>query len=53
MLLKHSFFENILLLSISRNSLQTPSSDYILWGNFACSNSITLVEGEREVLKYF
>ena len=29
-LLKHSFLENILLLPISRNSLQTQSSDDIL-----------------------
>ena len=35
MLLKHSFFENLLLLPTSRNSLRTPSSDYsYTWGKF-------------------
>ena len=35
MCLKQSFFfENILLLSVSRNSFQTPSSDDILAGNY-------------------
>ena len=38
------FPENILLLQISRNSLQTPSLDDILLGNFTLSNSIILVE---------
>ena len=38
------FSENILLLSISRSSLQTPSSDDIRAGNFAWSNWIILVE---------
>ena len=39
--LKYSFFsENVLLLSISINSLQTLSLDYILLENFALSNSI-------------
>ena len=38
------FFENILLLSISRNSLQTPSSGDINEGNFSLSNSIIFVE---------
>ena len=36
-------FENILLLSISRNSFQTLSSDDILVGSFTWSNSIILV----------
>ena len=36
--------ENVLLLSISSNSLQTPSLDDILLGNFTLSNSIILVE---------
>ena len=38
------FFENVLLLSISRYSLQTPSLDDILLGNFTMSNSIIFVE---------
>ena len=38
------FFKNILLLSFSRNSLQTPSLYDIIWGNFTLSNSIMLVE---------
>ena len=38
------FPENILLLQISRNSLQTPSLDDILLGNFTLSNSIIFVE---------
>ena len=38
------FFEKLLLQSISKNSLQTPSLDNILLGNFALSNSIILVE---------
>ena len=38
------FFGNVLLLSISKNSLQTPSLDYILLGNFTLSNSVILVE---------
>ena len=37
-------FKNVLLLSISRNSLQTPSSDNILLGSFTLPNSIILVE---------
>ena len=36
--------ENVLLLSISSNSLQTPSLDDILLGNFTLSNSAILVE---------
>ena len=45
MFLKQSFFfENMLLLLTSRNSLQKPSSDDIRAGNFAWSNSIILVE---------
>ena len=45
--LKYSFFffEKVLLLSISRNSLQAPSFDDILLGNFVLSNSIIFVEG--------
>ena len=42
--LKHSFFQNILLLSISINFFQTSSSDNLVGGNFACLNSIILVE---------
>ena len=38
--LKYSFFENVLLLSISKNSLQTPYLDDIILGNFTMSNSI-------------
>ena len=38
------FPENILLLQISRNSLQKPSLDDILLGNFTLSNSIIFVE---------
>ena len=38
------FFENILLTSISRSSIQTSSSDYMFEGNFTWSNSIILVE---------
>ena len=37
-------FENMLLLSISRNSLQAPSSDNIFTENFTWSNSIILME---------
>ena len=44
MLLKYSFFEDVPLLSISRNSLETPSLDYIFFGNFTLLNSIILVE---------
>ena len=42
--LKYSFFEDAPLLSISGNSLQTPSLDDIFFGNFILSNSIILVE---------
>ena len=38
------FFEDVPLLSISRNSLQTPSLDDIFFRNFTLSNSIILVE---------
>ena len=38
------FFENLLLLLFSKNSLQTPSLDDILLGNFTLPNSIILVE---------
>ena len=46
MFLKYSFFENVLLVSVSRNSLQTPSFGkfYILTFNYF---------SEKEVLKYF
>ena len=37
---KYSFFENVLLLSISRNSLQTPSLDDKPLRNVTLSNSI-------------
>ena len=40
--LKYSLFENVLLLSISRSSLQTPSLDDILLENL--SNSIIPVK---------
>ena len=51
-LLKYPFFENVLLycqeiiykIYISRNSLQIPSLDEILLGNFKLSNSVILVE---------
>ena len=42
--LKYLFFENILSLSISRNSLQTPSLDDILLRNFTLSNTIISVK---------
>ena len=38
------FFENVLLVSISKTSLQTKSLGDILSGNFRFSNSIILVE---------
>ena len=38
------FFENLQALSVSRNSLQTPSLDQALLGNFTLSNSIILVD---------
>ena len=38
------FWKRTIILSISINSLQMPSSDDILWENFALSNSIILVE---------
>ena len=41
MFFKYSVFENVQLLSISRNPLQTPSLHDILLGNFTLSNSIT------------
>ena len=40
MFLKYSLFGNVLLLSISRNSLWTPPLDDILLVNFKLSNSI-------------
>ena len=41
---QNSRFLNALLLSISRNSLQTPSLDGILLESFILSNSVILVE---------
>ena len=38
------FFENLQEPSVSKNSLQTPSLDHALLGNFTLSNSIILVE---------
>ena len=38
------FFENLLLLSITESSLQTPCWDDIILVNFTLSNSVTLVE---------
>ena len=52
--MKHSrfwsthFFEDVLLLSISRNSLEISLLDDIFSGNFAMSNSIILVEDLRK-----
>ena len=42
--MKYSFFENVQLLSISRNSLQTLSLDDVLLGNFILSNSVISVK---------
>ena len=42
--LKYSFFEKVLLLSVSRNSLQTPSLDDIILENSTLSNSIISVK---------
>ena len=44
MLLKYSFFENVLLLSISRNFLQATSLDEKFLGNFTWPNSIISVK---------
>ena len=38
------FFESLQALSVSRNSLQTPSLDHALFRNFTWSNLIILVE---------
>ena len=38
------FFENVLLLSVARNYLQTPSLDYKLLENFTLSKSIILLK---------
>ena len=38
------FFANILLLPVSRNSLQTPSLVHVILGNFALSNWTILVK---------
>ena len=54
--MKYSFFENVLLLSISINFLQTPFLDDIFLINFLSSNSISSVKDLirwKEVLKYF
>ena len=40
MFLKYAFFEDVRLLSISRNFLETPSLVDIFLGNFILSNSI-------------
>ena len=45
------FFENILLLSISRSFLQTPFLDNILSGNSTWSKPIILVKGQDERVK--
>ena len=50
---KYSFFEKLLLLSISRNLVQTPSSDDIVLGNFTFSNWIILVEDQIRWKKGF
>ena len=42
--LKQSFFENALLLSVSKNFLQTPALDDTLLGNFTLPNSIISVK---------
>ena len=44
MLFKYSFFENVPLLSISRNSLQATSLDENFLGNFTWPNSIISVK---------
>ena len=41
------FFEDVLLLAISRNYLEIPSLDNIFLGDSTLSNSIALVEGLR------
>ena len=41
--LKYALFENVLLLSISRNFLQTSPLDDMLLGNFTLPNSIISV----------
>ena len=52
--MKHShfwsthFFEDVLLLSISRKSLEISLLDDTFLGNFAMSNSIILVEDLRK-----
>ena len=48
MFLKYSFFEDLLLLSILKNSLEIPSLDDIFLGNVALSNSIISVEDLRK-----
>ena len=48
MFLKYSFFEDLLLLSILKNSLEIPSLDDIFLGNIALSNSIISVEDLRK-----
>ena len=53
--MKH-FFEDVPLLSVSRNSLLTPSLDDICFRNFTFSNSIILMEDLirwNRVFKYF
>ena len=46
MFLKYSFFEDVSLLSVSRNFLETPSLLHIFLENFILSNSIILVEDQ-------
>ena len=51
--MKYSLFENVLLLSISTSSLQTPSLDDILLDNFTLSNSIIPVKDLIKLRKGF
>ena len=48
MFLKCFFFEDVLLLSISKDSFEIPSSDDIFLGNFSYSNSMISVEDLRK-----
>ena len=51
--MKHSFFENVLLLSISRSSRQTPYLDDILLENSILLNSIIPVKDLIRLKKSF
>ena len=51
--MKYSLFEKVLLLSISRISLQTPSLDDILLENFTLSNPIIPVKDLIRLRKGF